>query len=391
MNALWVVLKKELLDLFRDRRTLMISLLMGPLLGPALMIGIITLIAKKETERAEKPLELPVIGVEHAPNLIDWLGMHNIVVEAAPSDPDAAILNQDEDVILRISEDFGEDWRGSKPATVEILHDSTRQDARTPVRRVEGLLEAYSSQVGALRLLSRGIHPAVGTPLQITHRDLSTPESRSGMILAFLPYFLILGGFLGGAQLAMDATAGERERQSLEPLLATPAARGAIMSGKLAASSVFALLTTLLSLLAFKFAFGLLPASLLGFKVELSAWTVLQMFAVIVPISIFGSCLVTLLSATTKSMKEAQSYMTLLMLLPMIPSMILMVSPVKNQLWMMAVPLLSQNQMIMKLIRHEPISGNEWAICLSVGVLVVAIIWWLAARLYHREQLAISA
>lgn len=391
MNALWVVLKKELLDLFRDRRTLMISLLMGPLLGPALMIGIITLIAKKETERAEKPLELPVIGVEHAPNLVDWLGMHNIVVEAAPSDPDAAILNQDEDVILRISEDFGEDWRGSKPATVEILHDSTRQDARTPVRRVEGLLEAYSSQVGALRLLSRGIHPAVGTPLQITHRDLSTPESRSGMILAFLPYFLILGGFLGGAQLAMDATAGERERQSLEPLLATPAARGAIMSGKLAASSVFALLTTLLSLLAFKFAFALVPASLLGFKVELSAWSVAQMFAVIVPISIFGSCLVTLLSATTKSMKEAQSYMTLLMLLPMIPSMILMVSPVKNQLWMMAVPLLSQNQMIMKLIRHEPISGNEWAICLSVGVLVVAIIWWLAARLYHREQLAISA
>ena len=123
MNALWVVLKKELLDLFRDRRTLMISLLMGPLLGPALMIGIITLIAKKETERAEKPLELPVIGVEHAPNLVDWLGMHNIVVEAAPSDPDAAILNQDEDVILRISEDFGEDWRGSKPASLEAIID----------------------------------------------------------------------------------------------------------------------------------------------------------------------------------------------------------------------------------------------------------------------------
>ena len=106
--------------------------------------------------------------------------MHNIVVESAPSDPDAAILNQDEDVILRISEDFGEDWRGSKPATVEILHDSTRQDARTPVRRIEGLLEAYGSQVGARALLARGVHPAVGTPLQITHRDLSTPESRSG-------------------------------------------------------------------------------------------------------------------------------------------------------------------------------------------------------------------
>lgn len=391
MKAAWTVLKKELLDLFRDRRTVTISLLMGPLLGPALMVGLITLIASQEVERAEKPLKLPVIGAEHAPNLVDWLGTMNVEIESAPADPDAAIRSQDEDVILRIPAEYAEEWRKSRPAPIEILYDSTRQDARTPVRRVEALLEAYDRQVGALRLVARGINPAVGTPVLVQHRDLSTPESRAGMLLAFLPYILILGGFLGGAQLAMDATAGERERQSLEPLLATPAARGAIMSGKLGAAAVFALLSALLTLLAFKACFSFIPASVLGFKIDISWLAIAKLFVLILPIAVFGSCLVTLLAATTKSMKEAQSYMALLMLLPMLPTLVLMVSPVKNQLWMSAVPLLAQNQLILKVVRGEVVSGAEWAITLGAGVLLAGLVWLIAARLYHREQLAISA
>lgn len=391
MKATWVVLKKELLDLFRDRRTLMISLLMGPLLGPILMVGLITMIASKEVQRAEKPLKLPVIGAEHAPNLVDWLTTMNVEILDPPADADAAIRSQDEDVILRIPPEFAEQWRKNRPAPIEIIHDSTRQDARVPVRRVEGLLQAYDRQMGALRLIARGVNPAVGTPVQINHRDLSTPESRAGMLLAFLPYILILSGFLGGAQLAMDATAGERERQSLEPLLATPAARGAIMSGKLGAAAVFALLTTLLTLLAFKACFSFIPASLLGFKIDISWLAMAKLFVLILPIAVFGSCLVTLLSATTKSMKEAQSYMALLMLLPMLPTLVLMVSPVKNQLWMSAVPLLSQNQLILKVVRGELVSGAEWALALSAGLALAGLVWLIAAKLYHREQLAISA
>ncbi len=391
MKAAWTVLKKELLDLFRDRRTVMISLLMGPLLGPALMVGLITLIASKEMDRAEKPLKLPVIGAEHAPNLVSWLSTMNVEILEAPDNPEAAIRNQDKDVILRITAEYAEAWRKSRPAPIEILHDSTRQDARTPVRRVEALLQTYDRQMGALRLVARGINPAVGTPVLVQHRDLSTPESRAGMLLAFLPYILILGGFLGGAQLAMDATAGERERQSLEPLLATPAARGAIMSGKLGAAAVFALLSALLTLLAFKACFSFIPASVLGFKIDISWLAIAKLFVLILPIAVFGSCLVTLLAATTKSMKEAQSYMALLMLLPMLPTLVLMVSPVKNQLWMSAVPLLAQNQLILKVVRGEVVSGAEWAITLGAGVLLAGLVWLIAARLYHREQLAISA
>jgi len=207
MNALITVWAKELTDLFRDRRTMMVSLLMGPLLMPALILGIGKLASDRVTTQLEKPLEVPVIGAANAPNLVAWLEGQNIVVKAAPADADAAIRSQREDVILRIGGKFGEQWRGSMPATVEILHDSSREDAQIPVERLRSLLDNYDRGVGALRLVARGISPTTARPLRISDRDLATPEARRGQALAFLPYLLILTSFLGGAYLVIDATA----------------------------------------------------------------------------------------------------------------------------------------------------------------------------------------
>ena len=159
MNALVTVWAKELTDLFRDRRTMMISLLMGPLLMPALILGIGKLASDRISTQLEKPLEVPVVGATNAPNLVAWLQGQNIVVKPAPADADAAIRSQREDVILRIGGKFGEQWRGSLPATVEILHDSSREDAQIPVQRLQTLLESYNQGVGALRLVARGISP----------------------------------------------------------------------------------------------------------------------------------------------------------------------------------------------------------------------------------------
>ena len=165
MSAMYVVMMKELVDLARDRRTVMISLLMGPFLIAGLIMGMGALMQKKMVTQMEKTLELPVIGAEHAPNLIAWLSEHNIEVKPAPENPEAAIAQQDEDVILRISENYGADWRAGKPAGVEILHDSTRDDSTIPVLRVTRVLQGYSQQVGALRLLARGVNPGVGMPV----------------------------------------------------------------------------------------------------------------------------------------------------------------------------------------------------------------------------------
>ena len=252
---------------------------------------------------------------------------------------------------------------------------------------VPAFLDLDRSQVGALRLLARGVNPGVGMPVLVTAVDLATPMSRIGQALAMLPYLLIMSAFVGGAYLIIDVTAGERERQSLEPLLATPASRQAIMSGKILAACVFGLFSLMLMLLAFKIAFWLMPG---GMKVDVSLLAMAKLLLILLPTLLFGSCLLTLIAASVKSVKEAQSYMTLLILLPMLPTFYLLISPVKNQLWMLAIPFLSQNQMIMMVLRGENISGADWAFYLAVGIALAGVLWWAAARMYHKERLAVS-
>ncbi|MET0893548.1 MAG: ABC transporter permease [Pseudoxanthomonas sp.] len=389
LRAVMTVMRKELRDIFRDRRTLVLALGLSPLLTPILIIGLGTLGESRARSQIEKPLELPVVGREHAPNLIAWLEGQNVVIKAPPKDIEAAIANQDEDVILRIGPEFAQQWRKSLPAPLEIIQDSTRQDAQIPVQRLQGLLSGYGGQTGALRLLARGVSPGTATAIQIRRTDLATPEAQRGRMLSFiLPYFLIIAAFLGGASLILDATAGERERQSLEPLLATPAARGAIVSGKIAAACMLALISLLLTLLAFKL--GALLSPTVGRQMEVSFPAIARLVLILLPMVFIGTTLLTYLAASAKSMKEAQSHMTWLMLLPMLPTIVLLVNPVKTQMWQFAVPFLSQNQLILKVVRGEVITAAQWALYLAAGFGLAGLLWFAATRRYQQEQLAIS-
>jgi sodium transport system permease protein len=389
MKALLIVWKKELLELVRDRRTLALTLLFAPLLGPLLFLGLATIGESKAKEQMEKPMSIAITGADRAPNLVAWLASQGVDRKDV-ADPDAAIRAQDEDVYLRIGDDFAKSWHDGKPALVEVVHDSTRHDADIPVKRLEALLGRYNQQVGALRLLARGINPGVATPMAVSRKDLSTPEARgAGLAAMMLPYLLILGAFIGSLQLVLDTTAGERERQSLEPLLATPARRGAIVSGKIAAACSVGIVSLVLTLLAFRvgaaFAPGAAKQLAVGFR-EMAL-----MLVILLPMVFLGGSLLTYIAAAAKSVKEAQSYTTALILLPMIPTVILMVSPVKNQLWMFAVPFLAQNQMLLKVIRSEAISPAQWSVYLVAAFGLAAILWFAAVRRYHQERLAVSS
>jgi sodium transport system permease protein len=392
MSTTFIVMKKELVDIFRDRRTTFLSIAVGPLLTPALLIGIMVLANSRSRDADLKPLDLPVAGAEYAPTLVTWLKGNNVNVKAAPEDIDSAVRSQAEDVVLRISPEFPAAWRAGTPALVEIVSDhSRREQIEVPVSRLEALLQGYDRQMGALRLVARGVAPSVMTPLAIARRDVSTPESRVGLILAFFPYLLILSGFVGGSSLATDATAGERERQSLEPLLANPVSRAAIMSGKIAAVCTFSLLSQVVTLVAMKIGFAVTPAEAIGMTVDISWVVILKLLLITSTLVVFGSSLITLLAATAKSVKEAGSYLVVLVMMPMIPTLALMVSPVKNQLWQFAVPFLAQNQMIMKIVRGESMTSMEWLVGLGTNTAVAGLTWLIASRLYQREQLAISA
>jgi len=387
-SALFAVMRKELRDVSRDRRTLALALLLGPVMYPVLLLGVGSLAENRQKTQLDKVLEVPVIGADRAPNLVAFLATQGIKAVAPPKDLDAAIARQDIDVALHVSDSFGKDWREGRPAMIEIVQDSTRSDAEVPTQRLRAALGGYRDQVGALRLMARGIDPSITRAINVGNRDLATEDAKRGQLLSFiLPYLLILTSFIGGAYLILDATAGERERQSLEPLLATPASRGAIVSGKIAAACALGMLSLLLTLLAFKLSAQLVTTAS-NFDVTFLA--IGKMLLILLPMVFIGTALLTFLAASAKSMKEAQSHMTWLMLLPMLPSIVLMVNPIKTQLWQFTVPFLAQNQLLLKVIRAEPITSQMWAVYLAAGFGVAALLWFAAVRRYHQERLAIS-
>ena len=389
LSTMWIVMLKELRDIGRDRRTLALTLLLGPLLFPALILGMGALAEKRAKTQIDKVLAVPVIGMERAPNLMAFLATQGIKAVQAPADLEAALREQRQDVGLRVSESFAEDWRAGRPALVEVMLDTTQRDSSIPGQRLRGALAAYSGQVGALRLLARGMDPSVAQPVNTGTLDVSTPEAKRGLMLSvMLPYFLIITAFLGGAALVLDATAGERERQTLEPLLATPAPRGAIVSGKIVAACLLGVVSLLLSLLAIKLSAQF--ATGMARSLDMSLMSIASMLFVLLPMLLIGTSLLTFLAAAAKSLKEAQSHMTWLMLMPMIPTMMLMVNPVKTQLWQFAVPFLAQNQLLLKVIRAEPISAQVWAVYLGSSLGLALLLWLAAVMRYRQEKLAIS-
>src|SRR6185437_11580465 len=185
------------------------------------------------------PMVLPVSGAQYAPNLVAALRQADVKIEPAPADPERAVREQDADVVLRITPHFADAWNKGQTAQVEVIYDESQSDSRSAARRLHALLDGLSARTGALRLVARGLSPSLQQPIVVAERDQSTPQSRSGVLFAMLPYFFIIGGMA----MAIDTTAGERERQSLEPLLVNPVPRWKILAGKLATTTTFALAT----------------------------------------------------------------------------------------------------------------------------------------------------
>jgi sodium transport system permease protein len=384
------ILIKEVKENLRDRRTMITTFIVSPLLGPVFMAVIFALVLSVEKGRMEKPIELPIINAELAPNFVNFLNSHSVESKPAPKDAELVIKNRDFDVVLRISKEFPEQWTSGESAVVELLHDPSRQATMRTVARVQSLIAAYSQQTGAQRLLLRGVDPEVMRAIEIRQVDLSTPEARSSQILAILPYMLFLTLFMGGMYMAIDSTAGERERQSLEPLLINPLSRAHFMLGKVGSSTVFSLASLLLTLLVYLVGLRFVPLEQFGMKLGLTFGGVIALFVALIPLAIAASAAQTALSAFSKSFREAQSQVSLLMLIPGIPSMLLALNPIKPQLWFYMVPFFGQNFVIERIMRGEAIEWDVYLMCFGSACIFAMLLLWLASQMYKRESLAVS-
>lgn len=387
MKKIMVICQKEMVDNLRDYRSWVTGLFWA-LFGPLLLGGLILLLGRTVRESLEESLILPVSGSEHAPNLIAFLEQRGVVTKPAPADPEAAVIAGDINVALIISPEYGENFSAGQTATVQLVFDSTRQPAVADIRRARLLLESYSEYIGSLRLILRGISPEVIRAVQIEELDTATPQSQALIFVSMLPYFIIFAIFNGAAPVITDATAGERERGSLEPLLINPLPRGWVAIGKMLSAMPFATLNLLITLIGFAAIFQILPIeNLLNVQIGFDLGTLTAVFLICLPIVFLACAIQTLIASFTKTTKEAGTYLPFIGLIPSLPGLALAFLPVKPDLWTMLIPTFGQQILINQFLRFEPISGTNIAVSSILTILLSIVITYIAIRLYNSERI----
>jgi len=387
MKRIWVIFQKEMLDNLRDYRSWMTGLFWA-LFGPLLLGGMIMLLGNTLRDNVEESLVLPVAGAEYAPNLIAFLEQQDIIIEPAPSDPEAAVIAGDINVALIIPADYSEDFSSGNTAKVQLVLDSTRQSAMTDIARARNVLENYGEYIGLLRLSLRGVSPEVTRVIQIEETDTATPQSKALIFLSMLPYFIIFAIFNGASPVITDATAGERERGSLEPLLINPVPRGWIAVGKMLSAMPFAITNLIITLGGFAAIFRVLPVEdLLGVQIGINLGTLIAIFLICLPIVFLACAIQTLIASFTKTTKEAGTYLPFIGLIPSLPGLALAFLPVKPSLWTMLIPTFGQQILINQFLRFEPISNTNIVVSSLLTILLSIVVTYLAIRLYRGERI----
>jgi sodium transport system permease protein len=381
-----VVFAKEVVDNLRDRRTLAAALLY-PFLGPGLILLMVLAIGELSKE-AERPLKVPVAGKENAPNLVAFLAQNRAEIEDAPEDPEAAVRSGEKDLVLVIPPGFGEEFRNGSPATVRLVVDPSRNDTLAAIQRADTLVRAYGEQMGRLRLQARGVDSGIVDAIAIETIDVSTPQSQGARMLAMAPYLVIISLFVGGMYLAIDSTAGERERGSLEPLLINPVSRTDLVFGKAAAVLLFTLVALLETLLGFAAILNFVPLErYLGVQMSLPPRSLLAILIVSVPLMVFVVGLQMMIASYTKSFKEAQNYISVMLLVPAVPALVMAILPVDESLWLALVPTVGQQLFINQILRAEEVSLPHVLLSSSATLGIGALLLYLVVRRYAREAI----
>lgn len=390
IRTLLTVMRKELTETLRDRRTLVNSLLIGPILAPLFFIFVLKLALERSVAGADEHAPVTVVNAAGAPNLVQQLrerGLEVTLREGTEADIRAWITETNDLVVLRVPAGFGARFEKGEPAAVQLYADGSRQEAGKRSQRLHQALAGYASLVGSLRLQARGISPTVVQPVVVDDVDVSTPSARATLILGMLSYVILLATLMGGLYLAIDATAGERERGSLESLLTLPVTREHLIYGKIAATAVMMLGALVMVSASIAVSLRAIPLETFGMSANFGPATVWRVFATVAPFALLAAGLLTVVASFTRTYKEAQSWLGIVLLVPTVPIAIAGVLSVQPQAALMLVPSLSQHLLIQGLIRGEPLPA-AWALlaaasCLAFGVALA----WLAGRLYRREAI----
>jgi sodium transport system permease protein len=383
-TAIWTVFVKELKDALRDRRTLMVVFFTSVAMGPLLLVLLSSLVGKYE-KRAEAR-EIVTIGLDVAPTLRNYLERQTFVVKTAPGDWEARLKDSKlGDPVVIVPGNFEDDLAHGQAPRIQLMYSSANGRAQAGVGTIARLLDGFGQEQAALRLIARGVAPGVMSVTSIDEHDIADNASRAAQLTAMVPMFVMMAVLYGALNAALDTTAGERERGSLEPLLATPASRAALVIGKWSAVFALGLLIAVLSCMSFLPAQSLIRseslAALFRFGWVEAAWFI----GLLAPLAAALSALMMAIAIRCKTFKEAQANTVVLTLAVTMTPMVGLFNQEGEAPWNLWVPALAQSTLMNRVLKNAPISLLDVApslficIVLTVGALMF-VSWQLTRR-----------
>jgi sodium transport system permease protein len=383
LTRITTIVRKEIIDTSRDRRTVLVTLLPA-LAGPLFLVLMLNLVASQSDRSRE--LKLPVQGREHAPALIAFLLRQQVALQLAPEDFEAQVRAGDLDVVLDIDARFDDDVAKGKPGTVRLIYDRSRDRARASIDQAESLLRAYNREWGRARLLLRGVSPDVPNPLLVEVHDLSTPQSAGSLVLFLVAYYGLFAALMGGLAAALDATAGERERASLEPLLMTPARPFELATGKWAAVVALNAVVVALTLAGFYLTLRFAPLPAVGIPFLFGATELARFLVVLAPLIALMPAVLLWVGARGRTFKEAQANVSMILMLVAIIPFVPMFLQKKDPEWLTWIPVSGQYSLLSRALRGEGLPIADLLASGAVPVLLTLVALLLVSRLLSRES-----
>ncbi|QBE67170.1 ABC transporter permease [Pseudoduganella lutea] len=377
-----VVFLKELRETLRDRRALSL-LLLFVLMYPVMVGGILSQQISRATATAKEGIELTVIGARQAPTLMAQLKQKNVNVTEAPPMPEeritALLRSQKTAAVLRLTDSYGGDYRAMRPARLELWYDSATDNGRK-VRDIEEVLRAYGNTIAGARLLAHGVSPATLFPVQVQRYDTGTSASRSASVIGTMLGMFFIPAFFFALSPAVDSTAGERERRSMEVLLAQPARTIDLVAGKWFAASAVALAGLVLELCVAHGVLKWLPLEEIGMSWRLT-WADLALICLVsVSLPLFAAGLEIALAINAKTFKEAQTTASFAIMIPIVPVIVVPMLDLTTQLWMYVVPLLSHQTLLRELAKGQAVGALPFLLTfgssLLAALLCIAFTTW---------------
>jgi sodium transport system permease protein len=373
-----VVAHKEILDALRDRRTLQIIFFVSVIQGPLILFLLSAIATERETLVQRR--EVYIQGIEAAPELRNYLEREAYRIRTPPADYEAALrANRLDAAVIVVGRDFHDRLARGEPPEIDVLANSNSRGSETSRGIARGLVDGFSRERALLQLQLDGVPPDLLQPVDVQEYDLASQGSRAAQLTgAFIPLYVLVALLAGAMNAAIDTTAGERERGSLEPLMMNPASPWAIATGKWLAVALLGLAVALLTSLSY------LPAQLLLRSESLQAifqfgWREVALFTLIaLP---FAGLVAALLMATSirgKSVKEAQAGNSLVMTLALLVPLVSLLNDGAEPAWYLWVPSLAQQTLMMRVLKGEPLTAAHWLIpalmCVIMGGLCLAYV-----------------